>query len=83
MTQRAYDNIVIERGATPFDELFHTMRSDSRNNGKMDLDALVKGIPMPFEGSSDGYTLYLIGDAVHNRDIHAAIYDARRLCQFL
>ena len=83
VTQRAYDNIVIERGATPFDELFHTMRSDSRNNGKMDLDALVKGLPMPFEGSSDGYTLYLIGDAVHNRDIHAAIYDARRLCQFL
>ena len=29
------------------------------------------------------YFLFRVGDAVHARDIHAAIYDSRRLCQLL
>jgi N-methyl-L-proline demethylase len=30
-----------------------------------------------------GYLLYRIGDAVSSRNIHAAIYDALRLCKNL
>ena len=30
-----------------------------------------------------GYLLYRIGDAVSSRNIHAAIYDALRLCKSL
>ena len=40
-----------------------------------------QGDVMAFEGNPDGlYQLFRIGDAVSSRNIHAAIYDALRLC---
>jgi len=45
-----------------------------------DYDALIAGRPQAFVNNPDGaYQLFRIGDAVANRDIHAAIYDALRL----
>ena len=40
------------------------------------------GRPQEVETNPDGrFRLYRIGDAVASRNIHAAIYDAARLCK--
>ncbi len=41
---------------------------------------MIRGEPQPYD-LSKGYALYRIGDAVAGRNIHAAIYDALRLCK--
>ena len=44
--------------------------------------ALIRGEPQQTERNPDGkYRLYRIGDAVSSRNIHAAVYDALRLCK--
>ena len=48
--------------------------------GEVDHTALLDGQPQPcFEKEQESFALYRIGDAVANRNIHAAIYDALRL----
>ena len=39
--------------------------------------------PQPAVNGAQGYALFRIGDAVAGRNIHAAIYDAARLCKDL
>lgn len=47
----------------------------------MDQDALLAMRPQQVHTNPDGrYQLFRIGDAVTSRNIHAAIYDALRLC---
>jgi hypothetical protein len=53
----------------------------SGNAGVVDYAALVAGLPQP--RVDEGYQLFRIGDAVAGRNIHAAIYDALRLCKDL
>ena len=48
--------------------------------GRTDLASLVAGRPQPW---GEGMAVYRIGDAVAGRNIHAAIYDALRLCKDL
>ena len=53
----------------------------SRNLGEVDHDALVAGRPQTVATNPAGsYQLFRIGDAISSRNIHAAIYDALRLC---
>jgi hypothetical protein len=48
----------------------------------MDIDALFAIQPQPsLSSSGDGYLLFRIGDCVAQRNTHAAIYDALRLCK--
>lgn len=47
----------------------------------MIIEALLSSTPQP--KSDDGFDLHRIGDAVANRGIHTAIYEALRLCQLL
>jgi hypothetical protein len=78
----ACDRMIIERGTTPMDQIFHGMRSGSRNDGVIDLDAFVTGAKQNTVLNDNGsYELYRIGDAVSSRDIHAAMLDAMRLCK--
>jgi N-methyl-L-proline demethylase len=64
----------------PVDELYHDLRGGSRNGGETDPDALVAGRDQDVVANPEGsYRLFRIGDAVAHRNIHAAIYDARRL----
>ena len=63
-----------------------TSRSSSgpRNRGEVDYRALIAGRPQAVVGNPDGrFQLFRIGDAVASRNIHAAIYDALRLCKDL
>ncbi len=79
---RLVDQIVVEHGTLPLDELYFELRDGSRNHGEIDYKALIRGEPQMVPRNPDGdYRLYRIGDAVSSRNIHAAIYDALRLCK--
>jgi hypothetical protein len=79
--ERLVDHLVVEHGTLPMNELFEELRTGSANNGVINYDCLQLDKPQPDSG--DGYQLYAIGDAVSCRNIHAAIYDALRLCKDL
>ncbi|MEL7544199.1 MAG: NADH:flavin oxidoreductase [Pseudomonadota bacterium] len=89
---RTVDQIVVEHGTQPLDELYFALKPRSRNLGAVDYDALIAGRPQTINGgprgghgdaSGDGFQLFRIGDAVASRNIHASIYDALRLCKDL
>jgi hypothetical protein len=47
----------------------------------VDLSALIGGRAQTLRSNSEGrFQLFRIGDAVASRNIHAAMYDALRLC---
>jgi hypothetical protein len=76
--------VVIERGTLPMAELYDSLRDRSANLGITDIDALLAGRPQLAEPPRGGsFELHRIGDAVTSRSVHAAIYDAMRLCMVL
>lgn len=78
--ERVVDQIVVEHGTVPVDDLYVDLVSQSRNNGQVDLAAFVGGKPQETLTNPDGaFQLFRIGDAVAHRNLHAAMYDARRL----
>lgn len=79
--ERLVDRVVVEFGTLPVDDLYRALKESSRNRGVIDLGALVAGRPQ--SGDGPGFALYRIGDALAGRNIHAAIYDALRLCKDL
>lgn len=78
-TVRIVDSVIVEHGAVPNDELYRALRPHSANQGVIDIPALSENRSQP--EAATGFALYRVGDAVSSRDIAAAIYDARRLCQ--
>ncbi|WP_411902002.1 oxidoreductase [Methylorubrum thiocyanatum] len=80
--ERLVDRIVVDHGTLPVDGLYHGLKPASVNRGQTDQDTVLRGEPQPYD-LSKGYALYRIGDAVSGRNIHAAIYDALRLCKDL
>jgi hypothetical protein len=82
--ERSADQIVIENGTLPVAGLYHALQNDSTNHGEIDLRALLDCQPQTLVNNAQGkYQLFRIGDAVAGRNIHAAIYDARRLCMVM
>ena len=82
--EREVDQLVVEHGTLPLDELYFELKEGSSNRGEVDYRALIAGQPQAVRTNPDGrYRLYRIGDAVSSRNIHAAIYDALRLCKDL
>lgn len=81
---RRVDQIVVNYGTRPLDELYFDLRPLSSNLGEMDYDAFIAGTPQTLVRNPDGaFQLFRIGDAVSSRNTHAAIYDALRLCKAL
>ncbi len=79
--QRLVDQVVVEHGTLPQDELYFELVPGSSNLGEVDQQALLDLRPQQVVRNSDGgYQLFRIGDAVASRNIHAAVYDAFRLC---
>lgn len=79
---RIVDKVVVEHGTLPNDELYHELVPGSSNLGEVDQRALLAGAPQTVATNPAGaYQLFRIGDAVASRNIHAAVYDALRLCQ--
>lgn len=75
------DTVIVEQGTTPANGLYQALREGACNKGVVDIPALLASQPQPQPGRwATGYALYGIGDAVSGRSIHAAVYDALRLC---
>lgn len=82
--EKEADQIVVEHGTTPVDELYLALKPGSLNRGEVDHDALLAGRPQTLVRHPEGrYRLFRIGDAVAGRNIHAAVYDAIRLMKDL
>ena len=78
--QRIVDQIVVNHGTIPLDDLYFELKPFSQNLGEVDYDALIAGEPQTMTRNADGrFQLFRIGDAVSARNTHAAIYDALRL----
>ena len=79
--ERVVDHVVVEQGTMPNDELYFALLPGSTNLGEVDQQALLDLRPQEIHrNDTGGYQLFRIGDAVNSRNVHAAIYDAFRLC---
>jgi hypothetical protein len=82
--ERRVDQVVVNHGTIPLDDLYFVLKPLSRNRGAVDYAALIAGRPQAIESNRDGaFQLFRIGDAVAARNTHAAIYDALRLAKDL
>ncbi|MBA3038651.1 MAG: NADH:flavin oxidoreductase [Alphaproteobacteria bacterium] len=80
--QRTVDQIVVNHGTIPLDDLYFELKPGSKNLGEVSYDELISGAPQTVERNPAGsYQLFRIGDAVAARNTHAAIYDALRLAK--
>ena len=78
--QRDFDQIIVNHGTIPLDDLYFELKPESTNLGAVDYDALIEGKPQRLNENPAGqFQLFRIGDAVSARNTHAAIYDALRL----
>ena len=79
--ERVVDQVVVEHGTVPNDELYKALLEGSSNGGEVDYDALIAIRPQAIVRNPEGkYQLFRIGDAVAGRNIHAATFDAMRYC---
>ena len=75
-----YDQVIVNYGTMPLDDLYFDLKPLSSNGGAVDHDALIAGQPQTIVRNAEGaFQLFRIGDAVSARNTHAAIYDALRL----
>lgn len=82
--ERRVDQVVVNHGTRPLDDVYFELKPKSANLGEMDYEALVAGRPQAVAANPDGtFQLFRIGDAVAARNTHAAIYDALRLVKDL
>ena len=81
LSTMAAGQVIVERGTMPVCEVYDALRPGAANDGITDIDALLDGRAQPRRAG--GYELHRIGDAVNSRNVHAAIYDALRLCMVL
>lgn len=82
--ERRVDQVVVNHGTRPLDDLYFDLRPGSGNLGAVDYDALIAGKPQEIVSNPTGaYRLFRIGDAVAARNTHAAIYEALRLLRTL
>jgi len=95
--ERRFDQVVVNHGTRPNDELYFELKPASLNRGEIDHGKLIDGRAqtagdgdrMALDGeraagtAAGGFHLFRIGDAVAARNTHAAIYDALRLMKDL
>jgi N-methyl-L-proline demethylase len=82
--ERKVDQLVVNHGTIPLDELYFELKPKSSNLGAVDYEALIAGRAQTVKSNPGGaFQLFRIGDAVEARNTHAAIYDALRLVKDL
>lgn len=82
VTQRDVDAVVIETGSSPMDAIYHDLKAQSLNHGQLNQDAMIEGrSPFDVTNPDGAFMLARIGDAVASRNMHAALYDALRVCK--
>lgn len=82
--QRDVDQVVVEHGTAPCDDLYHELAPLSSNEGAVDWGRVhdVEKL-FPKRNPEGEFVLFRVGDAVASRNIHAAIYDSLRLLKDL
>jgi N-methyl-L-proline demethylase len=78
--ERRVDQVVINHGTLPNDEIYFALKPRSSNRGAVDYSRLIAGVAQP---QGDAFQLFRIGDAIAARNTHAAVYDALRLVKDL
>ena len=82
--ERIVDQVVVNHGTRPLDELYFALKPLSSNLGEVDYEALTTGGLQQLRRNPEGrFRLFRIGDAVAARNTHAAIHDALRLVKDL
>ena len=82
--ERLVDQVVVNHGTRPLDDLYFALKPLSSNLGEVDYEALSTGGFQGLRPNPEGaFRLFRIGDAVAARNTHAAIYDALRLVKDL
>ncbi len=82
--ERRVEQVVVEAGTLPLDELYFALKPQSKNLGEVDQAAFIAHRPQTLvKAPKNRFQLFRIGDAVASRNIHAAIYDAMRFCKDL
>jgi len=77
--ERRIDQVVVEHGTVPLDDLYLSLKPQARNMGGVNYAALsAHGEIFPTVNAEGNFVLCRIGDAVASRNIHAAIYDGIR-----
>ena len=83
-TEQEYDQVVMNYGTMPVDDVYHELKPRSVNGGAVDQQALIEGKKQTLVRNENGaFQLFRIGDAVSARNTHAAIFDALRLVKDL
>jgi 2,4-dienoyl-CoA reductase-like NADH-dependent reductase (Old Yellow Enzyme family)/thioredoxin reductase len=82
--QRVVDQIVVNHGTIPLDDLYFDLKPLSSNLGETSYDQLLSGERQSVVRNVEGtFQLFRIGDAVAARNTHAAIYDGLRIAKDL
>ncbi|MFC3110016.1 FAD-dependent oxidoreductase [Undibacterium arcticum] len=84
LEEREVDQVVIENGILPNDGLYWELKERSANLGQTDIHTLFAAEPQPSLAQpleNGQFLLFRVGDCVSMHNIHAAIYDALRLCK--
>ena len=82
--ERHVDQVVVNDGTIPSEELYFALKPLSANLGEVDHERLLAGQPQTLCRNPQGtFQLFRVGDAVACRNTHAAIYDALRLVKDL
>ena len=82
--ERRIDQLVVNHGTRPLDDLYFELKPASSNLGEVDYQAFIKGAEQALNSNPEGtYQLFRIGDAVAARNTHAAVYDGLRLARAL
>lgn len=77
--ERQVDQVIVDHGTLPLDDLYFDLRPLSVNLGAVDQRALLDDRPQELIRNPEGrFRLFRIGDAVAARNCHAAIYEALR-----
>ncbi|MGA8262459.1 MAG: N-methylproline demethylase, partial [Arenicellales bacterium] len=82
--ERVVDQVVVEHGTLPVDDLYFELKDSAINRGETDPGALMEGrLEEPVVNPEGRFHLFRVGDAVSSRNIHSAIYDSLRICKDL
>ena len=78
----AVDRLFVDHATSPNAELYDNLKPLSSNLGALDHEAFLtdKAQELCYNDSGE-FQLFRIGDALAARNVHAAIYDALRLCK--
>ncbi len=82
--RKLFDQVVVNHGTRPLDELYFELKPQSINGGEVSHDQLIAGETQSVTRNENGtFQLFRIGDAVAARNTHAAIYDGLRIAKDL